>query len=173
MILLNGIKLKTIQKFEVENKMVIVIPEIKFLLEDWKMTKTKFVQRTRGNGQEVSIQQGLADWTEKHNIWDKLNMPDTQIEDITILSYHSGCFLGYGMYCLDDRIRRLDMYGCPSFFAEEKEVYDVNIFVSLTDVWSKLPLDQGSELQKYYLKGVLVAQNENTYKNFSQFYRLS
>ena len=158
-----------IQQYELSDKIVLVIPDIVF--NDWSNLEGKRVQRTRANGINVQINKKLLEWTRKFFPKKKFSQLK-QAKQIHILSYHAGCFLAYGLYCLLDNVCQIKMYGPAKFFDFDTENHylgEIDVFLSLNDIWSKLPFK--SEAQ-FWGGGIQIALNENSYKDMDVFRKI-
>ena len=187
---------KNIKRYVLADKIILVIPDIVFTLNDWNFLQSKKVKRVKSNGVELTIHKQLLQWTEDHPIRSELKEIESDgIRDLYILSYHSGCFLAYGLYCLLENVKQVKMFGPAKFFDfndkhrvisdslvsnstieqnspvefDDQYSYEIEIFVSLSDIWSKLPLQ---ETATFWGDGVNIALNENSYKDFDQFKKI-
>ncbi len=159
----------SIQKYDFEDKTILIIPEIKFDTEDWKLFKTALIMTQKN----VEIHAGLLKWTREHEIFKKYSLFESESEKpLYIHAYHSGCFLAYGLYCMLENIKNIKLYGCPNFFSTSEEMDDIIIYISLNDPWLKFSFSLDTE-NTYMLGGNLyVATNENDYKNVYKFQKL-
>ena len=160
---------KNIQQYELSDKIVLVIPDIVF--NDWNILKGKKVKRIRGNGVDVQISKKLLEWTRIFFPKKKYSQLK-QHNQIHILSYHSGCFLAYGLYCLLDNVHQVKMFGPAKFFDFDMEHHylgEIDVFLSLNDIWSKLPFDSEAS---FWGGGIQIALNENDYKDMNAFRKI-